>query len=71
MKVSSEHEDLRVNFVGVKENVMWPGKRNEEQKGKDGEVMAMFEQLDGWLEKKTQGSVDVILLGCVGGVAIV
>ena len=61
---------MRVNFVGVKENVMWPGKRHDKREGRDMEVMSLFERLDGWLEEKTKGAVDLTLLGCVGGVAV-
>ncbi|EJC99693.1 uncharacterized protein FOMMEDRAFT_160118 [Fomitiporia mediterranea MF3/22] len=60
---------LQVNFVGVKETAMWPGKAKEKEQG--GPAMQVFEELDAWLEKHTGDSVDVTLLGCVGGVAIV
>ena len=57
---------LRVNFVGVQETAMWPGKAHEKARG--GRAMAMLEKVDGWLEKRTSGKVDATLLGCVGGV---
>lgn len=60
---------LRVNFVGIKENTMWPGKKAEKHKG--GQAMQLFEELDGWLEQHTQGTVDALFLGCVGGVAVI
>lgn len=57
---------LQVNFVGVKETAMWPGKAKEKEQG--GRAMEVFEELDAWLEKRTGGAADVTLLGCVGGV---
>lgn len=60
---------LQVNFVGVKETGMWPGKAKEKEQG--GRAMEVFEELDAWLEERTNGAVDATLLGCVGGVAIV
>ena len=60
---------LRVNFVGVHEKAMWPGKRAERAEG--GRAMALFEEMDGWLERTTGGAVDAMFLGCVGGVEVV
>ncbi|KAH8111785.1 hypothetical protein DFH11DRAFT_1842399 [Phellopilus nigrolimitatus] len=60
---------LQVNFVGVQETAMWPGKAREKAQG--GRAMVLFEALDGWLEDHAQGTVDVTLLGCVGGVAVI
>jgi hypothetical protein len=60
---------LLVNFVGLKETGMWPAKRAEKAAG--GRAMQLFEQLDGWLERKTGGTVDATLLGCVGGMVVV
>ncbi|THH03322.1 hypothetical protein EW145_g6351 [Phellinidium pouzarii] len=57
---------LRVNFVGVQEAAMWPGKAADKAKG--GRAMALLEELDAWLEERSQGAVDAMLLGCVGGV---
>ena len=48
---------------------MWPGKKSEKDKG--GRAMALFEDLDEYIEKKFRGTVDVMLLGCLGGVATV
>ena len=33
------------------------------------ERMALFEELDGWLERERGGTIDATLFGCVGGVA--
>lgn len=65
----AEHVDdkFRVDFVGINEKAMWPGKRAEKHLG--GRAMKLFEELDDWLEVKTGGTVDATLLGCVGGVA--
>jgi hypothetical protein len=48
---------------------MWPAKRAEKAAG--GHAMQLFEQLDGWIERKTAGTVDTTLLGCVGGMVVV
>ena len=60
---------LQVNFVGLKETAMWPGKAKEKDRG--GRAMEVFEELDTWLTESSGDTVDVILLGCVGGVVIV
>jgi hypothetical protein len=31
----------------------------------------LFEELDAWLDAKTGGTVDAMLLGCVGGITLV
>ena len=60
---------LKVHFSGVKEKAMWPGKKSEKEKG--GRAMALFEDLDEYVEKKFGGTVDVLLMGCLGGVVTV
>ena len=60
---------VKVNFVGIHEKAMWPGKRAERAEG--GRAMALFEEMDGWLERTTGGAVDAMFLGCVGGVEVV
>lgn len=62
-------ERLRINYVGIQENAMWPGKKAEKKEG--GRAMKLFEQLDEWLDVKTGGTVDAMLLGCVGGITLV
>lgn len=64
----SEQDDgkIKVDFVGIHEKAMWPGKRAEKHLG--GHAMKLFEELDDWLEVTTGGTVDATLLGCVGGV---
>jgi hypothetical protein len=60
---------LKVHFSGIKEKAMWPGKKSEKHAG--GRAMALFEDLDGYIEEKFGGVVDALLLGCLGGVATV
>ena len=60
---------LRVNFVGVQERTMWPGKRGAKAEG--GPSMALFERLDEWVDARTGGKVDTMLIGSVGGVVVV
>ncbi|KAJ7639617.1 hypothetical protein DFH06DRAFT_1217545 [Mycena polygramma] len=57
------------NFIGLQEKAMWPGKKAVKAQG--GPAMKLFEELDAWLEKKTGGTVDATLLGCVAGTAAV
>ncbi|KAL5492913.1 hypothetical protein ACEPAI_4361 [Sanghuangporus weigelae] len=60
---------LQVNFVGLKETAMWPGKAKE--KDQDGRAMEVFEELDSWLKESSGDSLDVTLLGCVGGIVVI
>ena len=60
---------LKVHFSGIKEKAMWPGKKGEKDKG--GRAMALFEDLDEYVETKFGGTVDVLLLGCLGGVVTI
>jgi len=60
---------VKVDFVGIHEKAMWPGKKAEKEHG--GRAMKFFEEFDDWLEKESAGTVDALLLGCVGGVATV
>lgn len=57
---------LKVNFVGIEEKGMWPGKKNDRL----GPAMDVFERMDGWFEKNKAGAADVMLLGCVAGVVM-
>ncbi|KAF5379478.1 hypothetical protein D9615_006633 [Tricholomella constricta] len=60
---------LAVNFIGLQEKGMWPGKKAVKEQG--GVAMQLFEELDMWIEEKTRGTVDALLLGCVAGVVTV
>jgi hypothetical protein len=66
---------LTINFIGIDEEAMWPGKKPtaaEVQDRKGGHVnMALFERLDDWLTRQTGGRVDTMLLATVGGVVTV
>ncbi|KAG6844823.1 hypothetical protein H0H87_003390 [Tephrocybe sp. NHM501043] len=60
---------LIVNFVGMQEKGMWPGKQSVKNEG--GFTMQLFEELDSWIEKTSSGTIDTLLLGCVAGVVSV
>ena len=60
---------LSVNFIGVQEKRMWPGKKSVKAEG--GLAMRLFEEFDSWLEVKTGGTVDALLMGCVAGSVVV
>jgi hypothetical protein len=66
---ASESPLLKIHFSGIKEKAMWPGKKGEKDRG--GRAMALFEDLDEYVESKFGGMVDVLLMGCLGGVVIV
>lgn len=57
---------IQVNYIGLLEKAMWPGKRAAKEEG--GASMELFEQLDAWLDEKTGGKVDATLIGGVAGV---
>ncbi|ELU36922.1 hypothetical protein AG1IA_09051 [Rhizoctonia solani AG-1 IA] len=61
------HEPLKINFVGIEEKAMWPGKKND----RAGPAMEVFERMDQWFEEKRGGVDDVMLLGCVAGMAVI
>ncbi|KAI0820291.1 hypothetical protein BC628DRAFT_1524628 [Trametes gibbosa] len=69
IKLPPASGSVKVNFVGIHEKAMWPGKRAEKALG--GRAMALFEEFDGWLERETGGTVDAMFLGCVAGVAVI
>jgi hypothetical protein len=66
---SKEDSGIQVNFIGLQEKGIWPAKKAVKAQG--GLAMQLFELLDAWLEKKTDGKVDALLLGCVGGVTVI
>ncbi|KAF6760772.1 hypothetical protein DFP72DRAFT_1062513 [Ephemerocybe angulata] len=70
IKVSDEHENsggaLSINFIGLQEKGMWPWKKSVmQEEGGGSAAMRMFEQLDGWLDKTSGGTVDALLMGMV------
>lgn len=59
---------LKVDFVGIQEKRMWPGKKAES----DGSpAMKLFEAFDAWIDENTGGTVDALLVGCVRGETVV
>ncbi|KAG6381856.1 hypothetical protein JVT61DRAFT_470 [Boletus reticuloceps] len=59
---------LKIDFVGIKEKRMWPGKRAES----DGsQAMKLFQAFDTWIDEKTGGAVDPMLLGCIRGESVI
>ncbi len=58
LNTSSPHEKLRVDFVGIEEKGMWPGKKAGVPVEERGEALKIFEEFDLWLEAKTKGTVD-------------
>ncbi|KAJ7768520.1 hypothetical protein B0H16DRAFT_1520063 [Mycena metata] len=57
------------NFIGLQEKAMWPAKQAVKAQG--GPAMELFERLDAWLDVRTGGTVDALLLGCVAGTVLV
>ncbi|KZT69234.1 hypothetical protein DAEQUDRAFT_811468 [Daedalea quercina L-15889] len=71
VKIPAHDPDARiaVNFMGIHEKAMWPGKEKEKAQG--GRAIKLFEEFDAWLTQETAGTTDALLLGCVGGVVTV
>ncbi|KIL62086.1 hypothetical protein M378DRAFT_166083 [Amanita muscaria Koide BX008] len=59
---------LRIDFVGIEEEGMWPGKQGVAAENR-GEALMLFENLDGWLDDRLGGTADALLMGTVAGVA--
>jgi hypothetical protein len=64
---------ITVNFQGIEERGMWPAKKTDYEQAREAEEalplsMRLFEQLDRYMHEKTQGAVDVMLLGTIAGV---
>ena len=62
----SNDQGILVNYIGLQEKAIWPAKKSVKAQG--GLSMMLFEELDTWLETKTGGTVDALLIGCVAGV---
>lgn len=59
---------LHIDFQGIQERGMWPGKKTE----RHGLLsMKLFEQLDQWLNERTRGAYDTLMMGIVAGAATV
>ncbi|EKM81542.1 hypothetical protein AGABI1DRAFT_69822 [Agaricus bisporus var. burnettii JB137-S8] len=63
---ATDDETLLVNFIGLAEKGMWPGKKAVKAEG--GPAMKLFEELDQWLDEKSGGTIDALFMSCVGGV---
>lgn len=59
---------LKIDFTGIHERRMWPAKKAESDGSR---AMKLFEKLDRWIEERTEGTVDAMLVGCVRGENIV
>lgn len=62
-----QEKGLSINFMGIQEQGMWPGKKLDG----NGIAMGLFEKVDHWISEKTNDGVDAMLLACVAGVAVV
>lgn len=58
-------DGIMVDYVGVAERRMWPGKKADKEAG--GRAMVLFEQMDKYVDEQWGGKVDAMLLGCVTG----
>ena len=59
-------EKIRIDFVGMQEKGIWPAKKA--LGANTGIAMGLFQKLDKWLDQRTHGTVDALLMGCVIGV---
>ncbi|KIK67879.1 hypothetical protein GYMLUDRAFT_36677 [Collybiopsis luxurians FD-317 M1] len=63
---------ILVNFIGLEEEGMWPGKKMllEDRNVNDSSLASLrfLSELDAWVEEETEGRVDPLLLGCIAGV---
>ncbi|KAG6333449.1 hypothetical protein ID866_5639 [Astraeus odoratus] len=65
---SSVSPGLKVDFIGIQEKRMWPAKKHDA----DGSsAMKLFKEFDEWLEERTDGAIDAMLLGCVSGETVI
>ncbi|KZV66959.1 hypothetical protein PENSPDRAFT_755311 [Peniophora sp. CONT] len=60
---------IPVNFVGLQESAMWPGKQKVKELG--GPPMVLFEMLDNWLDDHLGDTVDAMMLSSIGGIVSV
>ena len=65
----SDNQGILVNYIGLQEKAIWPAKKSVKAQG--GFSMMLFEEFDTWLETKTGGTVDALLIGCVAGVMVI
>ena len=62
---------LNINFQGIDEEAMWPGKKTATEAQGGHAMMTLFESVDNWLARETRDSVDVMLLATVAGMVTV
>jgi len=62
-------QGILVNYIGLHEKAIWPAKKTV--KSQVGFPMIFFEEFDTWLETKTGGAIDALLMGCVAGVTVI
>ncbi|EIN06322.1 hypothetical protein PUNSTDRAFT_106562 [Punctularia strigosozonata HHB-11173 SS5] len=65
---SGQIPPLTVDHVGILESGMWPAKK-EVLATEGSAILSFFKNFDAWLEEHSGGTVDVLLLACVGGVS--
>lgn len=58
-------QKLKINFMGLVEKRTWPGKKFDSDQSP---AMEVLEQIDAYMYERTGDSVDMMLVGCVGGV---
>ena len=63
------NREPNVDYIGIGEKRMWPAKKSEKAEG--GRAMILFEVFGRYMEEATGGTVDVLLLGCVGGETLI
>jgi hypothetical protein len=63
------NQGILINYIGLQEKAIWPAKKSYTSEG--GISMALFKKLDEWLQTKTGGTVDALLIGCVAGVTVI
>lgn len=64
---AGEKPMLEVSFQGIQEKGMWPGKMAE---GGELDSMKLFAKMDEWLDRTYERAYDTLMLGIVGGVAL-
>jgi hypothetical protein len=70
LKLPADPQPIPVNFVGALERGIWPAKARlpDVQRA---HAMRLFETADAWINAHTGGTVDTLMMGCVGGIVSV
>lgn len=69
IKIASLDEKLKVDLVGIREKVMWPGKKADDFAG--GRAMRLFAEMDNFIDTMTGGNVDPMFIGSVKTSALI